>query len=74
VGYATIGVPIEYRNAHQFNKDYHKHLVSPRSPYYNGGKKIGYPLMKVVREPNPYESPSSASGACAVKTMQYGRR
>ena len=55
VGYATIGdEPIVYPDIESFRADEDKHLVKEGSKFDTKGKKYGYVLSDVVREPNPY--------------------
>ena len=52
VGYATIGTPIIYVTKEEFDADYDRHLVSPRSIYqyqYSGATKYGYPMINVEK-------------------------
>lgn len=49
VGYCTIGEPIKYESAEEFDKDFKKHRVSSDSAFYNGGIKYGYPLLNVTK-------------------------
>lgn len=52
VGYAVVGKPKFYNNKKEFDKDYRKHLVSPKSSFYISEKgKWGYPLENVVKIP-----------------------
>ena len=52
VGYATLGVPLLYSSAKQFNSDNGRHLVRPGSPYHltpsHAGVKWGYPITNVI--------------------------
>ena len=55
VGYATIGdEPIVYPDIESFRADEDKHLVKEGSKFDTKGKKYGYVLSDVAREPNPY--------------------
>jgi hypothetical protein len=52
VGYTTIGEPKFYKNEKEFDKDYDKHLVTKKSPFYITEKgKWGYPLHNVKKIP-----------------------
>lgn len=54
VGYANVGEPIFYNTPEEFDADWHRHRVSPDSPYYITPRgKYGYPLTEVEAEPNP---------------------
>ena len=53
VGYATVGTPVIYKNAMEFDKDYKKHLVDSDSIHHISksitGLKWGYPLTNVEK-------------------------
>ena len=50
VGYATVGHPVFYKNKKEFDADFKKHRVGPKSPYYIGpAGKYGYPLTNVEK-------------------------
>ncbi len=49
VGYVTIGHPIFYKDAKEFDRDYKKHRVGPASKFYITKKgKWGYPILNPV--------------------------
>ena len=55
VGYVVIGNPIFYRNKKEFDRDYHKHLISKDSSFYITEKgKWGYPLKNVEKTKEKY--------------------
>lgn len=59
VGYATVGEPIFYGNAKEFDRDWRRHRVGPESPFYIGLQgKWGYPLADIERldKPRPVTS------------------
>lgn len=55
VGYATVGEPIEYRDALAFDRDFPRHGVTSKSPHYIGfSGKWGYPMLQVRRLDRPF--------------------
>lgn len=54
VGYVDVGEPIFYRNSKEFDLDWKRHRVEPKSPFYIGKNgKWGYPLINPKRIPQP---------------------
>jgi hypothetical protein len=65
VGYATVGTPIRYNSAEEFNADFAKHRVTG-GKFAFSGFKIGYP-MENVTPIDAYEAPPS-NGQTVIKT------
>lgn len=54
VAYCTVGDPITYNCAADFDTGYYRHRVSSTSNYYIKDKKYGYPLLDLTAV-EPYQ-------------------